>query len=250
MTLVSNEAGPLAPYQMRPCIPVEEVPPCLYHRTVEDAAFSILDDHLVPGYGNSGKAHCYFSSLPLEEMSNQSGVRRDLPVEVVFETAAVLKFKIASEGILCIEPVPGSTILYIRDTVKDKILYSRLLDAQATRTGAADQMEDTSPTQVVAVTQSASASTDVAVIPEEPRRRPTTNLEFPCRGTVLLCEVLRAINGVWADQVCHAVPNPGRDTEQRTMGVGSQGSMTYGARLTEAVTARLLYLRDDRSRPD
>ena len=93
LTLVSSEAGPLAPYKGSPCIPVEEIPPRLYHRTVEDAAFSILDDRLVPGYGygNSGKAHCYFSSLPLEEMSNQSGVRRDLPVEVVFETAAVLK---------------------------------------------------------------------------------------------------------------------------------------------------------------
>ena len=81
-------------------------------------------------------------------MTNQTGVRRDLPVEIVFETAAVLKhaylFETASEGILSREPVPGNTILYIRDTVKDKILYSQPLDAP---TDAADQMDDTSPTQ-------------------------------------------------------------------------------------------------------
>ena len=62
--------GPKAPYQGRPCIPIAEVPPRLYHRTVEDAAFSILDDKLIPGYGSSGRAHCYFSSLPQEEMHN------------------------------------------------------------------------------------------------------------------------------------------------------------------------------------
>ena len=36
------------------------------------------------------------------------------------------------------------------------------------------------------------------------------------------------------------LPNPGRNTEQRTMGVGPQGSMTYGAGSTAALTARLL----------
>ena len=30
LTLVSAEAGPLAPYKGRPCIPVEEIPPKLY----------------------------------------------------------------------------------------------------------------------------------------------------------------------------------------------------------------------------
>ena len=46
-------------------------------------------------------------------------VRRDLPVERVFETAAVLKhaylFQTASKGVLCRESVPGSTIIYIRN---------------------------------------------------------------------------------------------------------------------------------------
>ena len=124
-------------------------------------------------------------------MSNQAGVRKDLPVEIVFETAAVLKhaylFETASEGILCREAVPGSTILYIRDTIKDKILYSRPLDAPAADT--ADGMEDTSPTQVVSIDQSASASTDLAVIPEEPRPRPTTNLKFPCPKCQNNCRV-------------------------------------------------------------
>ena len=158
---------------------------------MEDAAFQILDGvdgELTPGFGQSGKMHNYFPSLPLEEMSlpleemsNQAGVRRDLPIEIVFETSAVLRyaylFETASDGLLCREKVPGRTILYIRDSKKDKILYSRPIDTPAS--GAAEPMDDTSPTQVVAVTQSASASTDLAVIPEQPRPRPTT-LEFPC----------------------------------------------------------------------
>ena len=136
---------------------------------MEDAAFQILDGELTPGFGQSGKMHNYFSSLPLEEMSNQAGVRRDLPIEIVFETSAVLRyaylFETASDSVLCREKVPRSTILYIRDPKKDKILYSRPIDTPAS--GAAEPMDDTSPTQVVAVTQSASASTDLAVIPEQ-----------------------------------------------------------------------------------
>ena len=51
-------------------------------------------------------------------------------------------------------------------------------------------MDDTSPTQVVAVTQSASASTDLAIIPEEPRpRTATTHLEFPCPKCQNSCRV-------------------------------------------------------------
>ena len=81
-TLVLKEQGPLAPYKGRPCTPLEDIPPRLYHRTVEDAAFQILDGELTSGFGQSGKMHNYFSSLPLEEMSNQAGVRRDLPIDV------------------------------------------------------------------------------------------------------------------------------------------------------------------------
>ena len=146
---------------------IEAVPPRLYHRTVEDAAFQILDGELTPGFGDSGKLHNYFSSLPLEEMTNQAGVRKDLPIKIVFETSAVLRyaylFETASDGVLCREKVPGSTILYIRNTAKDEILDSRPTETPASE--AAAPMDDASPTQVVAVTQSASASTDLAVIP-------------------------------------------------------------------------------------
>ena len=190
-TSVPQEQGPLAPYKGRPCTPLEDIPPRLYHRTVEEAAFQILDSELTPGYGQSGKMHNYFSSLPVEDMSNQAGVRKDLPIEIVFETAAVLRhaylFETASEGVLCREKVPGSTILYIRDSIKDKILYSRPIETPAPDT--AERMDDTSPTQVVAVAQSASASTDLAVIPEEPRPRPTANLEFPCPKCQNNCRV-------------------------------------------------------------
>ena len=110
-----RDQGPLAPYKGRPCAAIEDVPPRLYHRTVEDAAFQILDGELTPGFGDSGKLHNYFSSLPLEEMTNQAGVRKDLPIEIVFETSAVLRyaylFETASDGVLCREKVPGSTNL-------------------------------------------------------------------------------------------------------------------------------------------
>ena len=158
-TLVPRDQGPLAPYKERPCAAIEDLPPRLYHRTVEDAAFQILDGELTPGFGDSGKLHNYFSSMPLEEleeMSNQAGVRKDLPIEIVFETSAALRyaylFETASDGVLCREKVPGSTILYIRNSAKDEILYSRPVETPASDTAA--PMDDTSPTQVVAVTQS------------------------------------------------------------------------------------------------
>ena len=53
---------------------------------MRDAAFAIMEGKLIPGFGDSGKAHCYFSSLPLEEMANQAGVRCDLPIQIVFAT--------------------------------------------------------------------------------------------------------------------------------------------------------------------
>ena len=125
-------------------------------------------------------------------MTNQAGVRKDLPIEIVFETSAVLRyaylFETASDGVLCREKVPGSTILYIRNSAKDEILYSRPVETPASE--AAAPMDDTSPTQVVAVTQSASASTDLAIIPEKPGpRTATTHLEFPCPKCQNSCRV-------------------------------------------------------------
>ena len=110
----------------RPLIPVEKVPPRLYHRTVRDAAFAILNGALEPGYGSSGNAYAYFAKLPLEEMGpSTSGVRADCPI---FETSEVMKhawlMESASEGVLTREPVPGSCILYIRDTLSGQTLYA------------------------------------------------------------------------------------------------------------------------------
>ena len=81
LTSVSREKVPLAPYKGRPCIPIEEIPPRLYHGTVKDAAFAILSDKLIAGYGASGRG----DEQPV-------GVRNNLPGQVVFETAAGLKY--------------------------------------------------------------------------------------------------------------------------------------------------------------
>ena len=138
----------------RPIIPIEKAPPRLYHRTTHDAAFSILADSLQPGFGGSGKAHCYFSGQPLEEAKTKAGVRANLPVEIVFDTAEVLAagcevFVTESEGFLTGDNVPGHCILFINDDVKDVNLWSR--------TGgiyAADEAEEAagseSPTKVEA----------------------------------------------------------------------------------------------------
>ena len=114
----------------RPIIPIEKAPPRLYHRTTHDAAFSILADSLQPGFGGSGKAHCYFSGQPLEEAKTKAGVRANLPVEIVFDTAEVLAagcevFVTESEGFLTGDNVPGHCILFINDDVKDVNLWSR-----------------------------------------------------------------------------------------------------------------------------
>ncbi|CAE7472094.1 Als2 [Symbiodinium necroappetens] len=43
---------------------------CLYHRTIHDAAFSILEDAMFRGHG---KDHCYFSGGPFEDEKVESG---------------------------------------------------------------------------------------------------------------------------------------------------------------------------------
>ena len=54
------------PERVGPIVPIEQAPPRLYHRTTQDAAFAILEDYMMPGFGDTGKAHCYFSPEPLE----------------------------------------------------------------------------------------------------------------------------------------------------------------------------------------
>ena len=75
----------------RPIIPIDKAPTRLYHRTTHDAAFSILENAMLAGHGGSGKAHNYFSGEPLEAAKVKSGIRANLPIEIVFDTAEVLQ---------------------------------------------------------------------------------------------------------------------------------------------------------------
>ncbi|CAE7208989.1 unnamed protein product [Symbiodinium microadriaticum] len=98
--------------------------------TTRDAAFSILADAMEPGHSGSGKAHNYFSGEPLDEASVKSGVRANLPIEIVFDTQEILQagceiFVTESDGFLTADGVPGHTIVYINDGVKDVNLWSR-----------------------------------------------------------------------------------------------------------------------------
>ena len=73
--------------------------------------------------------HVYFADKPLEEMEHgTAGVRADHPVEVVVSTKEVLEagltlFYTQSEGVLCRSEIPAFTILQVRDTRDDEILY-------------------------------------------------------------------------------------------------------------------------------
>ena len=161
----------------RPIIPIDKAPPRLYHRTTHDAAFSILADSLQPGFGGSGKAHCYFSGEPLEEAKTKAGVRANLPVEMVFDTAEVLAagcevFVTESEGFLTSDCVPGHCILFINDDVKDVNLWSR-----SGGTYAADEAQEAagseSPTKV-----EADLPADQYELASGSQTAPTTGSEF------------------------------------------------------------------------
>ncbi|CAE7897698.1 unnamed protein product, partial [Symbiodinium sp. KB8] len=106
-----------------------EYPPRLYHRTTHDAALAVIEPELTPGFGRSGKYHNYFAKATLDELGERGGVRANLKFEMVFDTTEVLQhawlFETASEGILCREPVPGSCVLFIRDTSKNVTVWSR-----------------------------------------------------------------------------------------------------------------------------
>ena len=92
----------------------------LYHRTPKDAAFNILQEGMIAGYGDSGKLHNYFAEEILEELGTRAGVRADHSVEVVPDTSIVASkcwlFKTRSEGICARDRVPGIAILSIQDT--------------------------------------------------------------------------------------------------------------------------------------
>ncbi|CAE7666482.1 unnamed protein product [Symbiodinium sp. KB8] len=89
-------------------------------------------------HGGSGKAHNYFSGEPLEAAKVKSGIRANLPIEIVFDTAEVLQagcevFVTESDGFLTADAVPGHTILFINDDSKDLTLWSRTGGAVAAK---------------------------------------------------------------------------------------------------------------------
>ena len=96
-------AGKYATFDGRPVVGIDKAPPRLYHRTLKDAAFSILQEGMIAGYGDSGKLHSYFAEETLEELGTRAGVRADHPVEIVMDTALVASecwlFKPRSEGV-------------------------------------------------------------------------------------------------------------------------------------------------------
>eukprot|EP00439_Symbiodinium_sp_Y106_P036043 s1199_g4.t1 len=125
-----SEIGDTATYQDRPFLASKgEYPPRLYHRTTNDSAFSIWSRAFKQGYGKSGKFHNYFAKATLAELENKAGSRANLPIELVLCTEEANRvaylFETTSEGVLTRDFVPGSCILYIRDTLKSTILGSR-----------------------------------------------------------------------------------------------------------------------------
>eukprot|EP00439_Symbiodinium_sp_Y106_P066528 s1696_g10.t2 len=121
--------GDTAAFQGRPYLAKGEYPPRLYHRTTHDAAFSIIDTGFQPGYGSSGKIHSYFAKATLSELENRAGSRANLPYELVISTDEALQhaymFETTSEGILTRDVILGSCILYVRDTMKGTIIWTR-----------------------------------------------------------------------------------------------------------------------------
>ena len=124
-----SEMGNAAAFQGTPILAKGEYPPRLYHRTTRDAALAIVEGELIPGYGRSGKYHNYFAKATLAELGERGGVRANLTFELVFDTTEVLQhawlFETESEGVLCREAVPGSCALYVRDTTKNIVIWSR-----------------------------------------------------------------------------------------------------------------------------
>ena len=57
----------------------------LYRRTLKDAAFNILQEGRIAGYGDSGKLHNYFAEETLEKLGTRAGVRADHPLEIVLD---------------------------------------------------------------------------------------------------------------------------------------------------------------------
>ena len=139
-------------------------------------------------------------------------------MESVFETAAVLKHAYLLPA-LSVEEIRGSQTV----DISARGLLS--LDAESTQS-AKKQLKSA-----------------VKLGYETILQRVTKDVGFALRSTE---RGLTRSAMLIQDAIATVLPKPGRSTEQRTMGVGSQGSMAYGAGSTAATTARLLYLRADR----
>ena len=155
-------------------------------------------EDVITCYRDSGKLHNYFAEETLDELGTKSGVREDHPIEVVMDTSLVAAecwlFKTRSEGICTRDTVPGSAILYIRDTRTDEMLYS----AQADDTKEEDQDKEMErPTHVEAEVSprasspAAAASSGAAVVspPSTPRLRDVPDVQR--RGQVQECPQCR-----------------------------------------------------------
>ena len=160
-----SELGNAAAFQGTPIQAKGEYPPRLYHRTTRDAALAIVEGELVPGFGRSGKYHNYFAKATLDELGERGGVRANLAFEMVFDTTEVLQrawlFETSSEGVLCREAVPGTCVLFVRDTSKNITIWSRPVPA-------AEEEGEEITVDAPALPSSAADPEPEFVLPEEP----------------------------------------------------------------------------------
>ena len=179
---------------------------------------------VIRGSKRSGKIHNYFAEETLDELGTKAGVRADHPIEVVMDTSLVAAgcwlFKTRSESICTRDTVPGSAILYIRDTRTDEMLYS----AQAANTKEEDQDEEMErPTHVEAEVSprasspAAAASSGAAAVspPSTPRLREVPDVQR--QGQVQECPQCREriVVGQYICQHGNNVPTHGHDVMKR-----------------------------------
>ena len=167
----AEEIGDTATFAGRPLIPIEKSPPRLYHRTTRDAALAIVEGSMKPGFGDSGKAHNYFAPAALEDLQVKSGVRADLPIEIVYETKLVLQhawlFISESDGVLCSEEVPGTCALYVRDTRDGSYIWTRPSTEGSSRPANAEADDPMETDQPHMSRTSSAAAIDTTIVVED-----------------------------------------------------------------------------------
>ena len=65
----------------RPVIGIDKNPPRLYHRTLKDAAFSIFQEGMIAGHGESGNFTTSSQRRLSKSLDTRAGVRADYPVQ-------------------------------------------------------------------------------------------------------------------------------------------------------------------------